>query len=99
MTRIDPATNAVVTAVTLDEQGYNPAVIDGAPWVSIYTRRWQSRTSRPDLRATNAVDLELAPGPTFGGGGDMVVAAGSVWVIDGGNDRVLRLPLAGFPPS
>ena len=45
------------------------------------------------------VDLELAPSSSFGGGGDLVVAAGSVWVIDGGNDRVLRLPLSGFPPD
>ena len=55
--------------------------------------------SAGSLALTDAVDLELAPGATFGGGGDMVVAAGSAWVIDGGNDRVLRLPLAGFPPS
>ena len=47
----------------------------------------------------DAVDLALSPGPDFGGGGDLVVAAGSAWVIDGGNDRVLRLPLAGFPPD
>jgi YVTN family beta-propeller protein len=99
MTRIDPVTNAVVTAIKLDQQGYNPSVIDGVPWVSIYTGDGNAGRLGRISSATNAVDLELAPGPTFGGGGDLVVAAGSAWVIDGGNDRVLRLPLSGFPPD
>jgi YVTN family beta-propeller protein len=99
MTRIDPTTNTVVTAVKLDEQGYNPAVIGGVPWVSIFTGDSNPGRLGRISAATNAIDLELAPGPTFGGGGDLVQAAGSVWVIDGGNDRVLRLPLAGFSPS
>ena len=99
MTRIDPVTNTVVTAVKLDQQGYNPSVINGVPWASIYTGDGNAGRLGRISSATNAVDLELAPGPTFGGGGDLVVAAGSAWVIDGGNDRVLRLPLAGFPPS
>ena len=99
MTRIDPATNEVVTIVALNGHGYNPAVINGVPWVSI-----DPNPSGPGLLGrispiTNAIDLELAPGSTFGGGGDMVIAAGSVWVIDGGNDRVLRLPLTGFTPG
>jgi DNA-binding beta-propeller fold protein YncE len=99
MTRIDPATNTVVATLELDRRGYNPAVIDGVPWVSIFTgESGPGRLGRMSS-STNAVDLELAPGPTFGGGGDMVIAAGSVWVIDGGNDRVLRLPLTGFTPS
>jgi streptogramin lyase len=99
MTRIDPVTNSVVTAVKLDEQGYNPAVIDGVPWVSIFTGEGKPGRLGRISSATNAVDLELAPGASFGGGGDMVVASGSVWVIDAGNDSVLRLPLTGFPPS
>jgi hypothetical protein len=32
----------------------------------------------------------------FSGGGDVVVAAGSFWVIDGSAGRLLRLPLAAF---
>jgi streptogramin lyase len=99
MARIDPATNTVVTARKLDEKGYNPSVIDGVPWVSIYTGEGNPGRLGRISSATNAVDLELAPGPTFGGGGDLVVAAGSAWVIDGGNDRVLRLPLSGFTPG
>ena len=99
MTRIDPATNTVVTAGKLDEEGYNPSVIDDVPWVSIYTGDGNPGRLGRISSATNAVDLELAPGSSFGGGGDLVVAAGSAWVIDGGNDRVLRLPLGDFTPD
>lgn len=98
MSRIDPTTNLVVTTTLLGGQGNDPAVIGGVPWVSIYRDSGPGTLGRISP-ATNAVDLELAPGPTFGGGADMVVVAGSVWVIDGGNDRVLRLPLSGFPPG
>ena len=98
VTRIDPATNVAVAIVTLDGQASTPAVINGAPWVSVDTNPRVSTLAR-SAAATNAVDLELVPGPTFRGGGDFVVAAGSAWVIDGGHDRVLRLPLTGFPPS
>ncbi len=71
-------------------------MINGVPWLSIATN---PGTLGRVSSATNTVDLNLAPSATFGGGGDMVVAAGSLWVIDGGNDRVLRLPLTGFPPG
>jgi hypothetical protein len=97
MARIDPETNTLVTALKLDEQGYNPAVIDGVPWVSIYTGEGNPGRLGRISSATNAVDLELAPGGRFAGGGDIVVASGAVWVIDNGNDRVLRLPLTAFP--
>ena len=99
MTRIDPPTNVVVATAKLDGQGNDPAVINGVPWVSIYPGPDGPGLLGRISSATNAVDLELAPGPTFGGGADMVVASGSVWVIDGGNDRVLRLPLTDFPPG
>ena len=76
-----------------------PVVIDGAAWVSLDTRPaipgYLARLSSEQ----DAVDFALSPGPDFGGGGDLVVAAGSAWVIDGGNDRILRLPLAGFSPA
>ena len=96
MTRIDPATNTVVTTVALTGFGNTPIAINGVPWLSIATN---PGTLGRVSAATNTVDLNLAPSATFGGGGDMVVAAGSLWVIDGGNDRVLRLPLTGFPPG
>ena len=96
--RIDPSTNSIVAATAIDGRAFNtPAIIGGAPWVSVDTSPTVPGTLARISSGTNAVDLELAPSAAFGGGGDMVVAAGSVWVLDGGNDRVLRLPLAGFP--
>ena len=99
MARIDPATNTAVATVNLRGRAYTPAVIDGAPWVSLDTSPSVPGSLARVAPATNAVDLELSPGIDFGGGGDMVVAAGSVWVIDGGHDRVLRLPLTAFAPG
>ena len=63
MTRIDPVTNTVVTAVKLDQQGYNPSVIEGVPWMSIYTGDGNAGRLGRISSATNAVDFELAPGP------------------------------------
>jgi streptogramin lyase len=99
MTRIDPATNVVVTTVSLAGQGYSPAVINGASWVSIDPGPDVPGTLGRISPATNAIDLRLSPGGGFVGGSDMVVAAGSVWVIDNGNGRILRLPLSEFTPG
>ncbi len=71
-------------------------MIAGAPWVSV-DRADPDRDYVGRLDAsTNLVDRALSPGPSFGGGGDTVVAAGSVWVTDGANNQVLRLPLGAF---
>ena len=46
---------------------------------------------------TNQVDRVLSPEADFSGYGEgMVVAAGSVWVVDITNNQVLRLPLSAF---
>jgi hypothetical protein len=96
--RVDPTSNTVVATVDLGGYGYNPTLINGAPWVSVDTGDAASgRLVRIDT-ATNSIDRVLVPGPSFGGGGDLVVAAGSVWVVDGYNNTVLRLPLAAFGP-
>jgi YVTN family beta-propeller protein len=99
MARIDPATNVVAGVVRPAGAASAPVVIGGAAWVSLdmgpATSGYLARLSAE----RDAVDLGLAPGSTFGGGGDLVVAAGSAWVIDGGNDRVLRLPLGDFTPG
>jgi hypothetical protein len=99
MVRIDPETNTVVATVSLGGHGYMPVVIAGAPWVSLDTSPSVRGPLARVASGTNVVDLELSPGPDFGGGGDIVVAAGSAWVIDDGNDRVLRLPLTAFAPG
>ena len=96
MARIDPATNVVAGVIRPAGPASAPVVIDGAAWVSLDTRPAAPRYLARLSSEQDAVDLALAPGPDFGGGGDLVVAAGSAWVIDGGNDRVLRLPLAAF---
>lgn len=96
MARIDPATNTVVGTVELGGHGYSPVIIGGAPWVALDMSPIVLGPIARVAPDTNAVDIELSPGPDFGGGGDIVVAAGSAWVIDDGNDRVLRLPLAAF---
>lgn len=99
LTRIDPATNVVAATVSLGGLGYSPAVINGASWASIDPGPDTPGTLGRISPATNAIDLQLAPGGGFVGGSNMVVAAGSVWVIDNGNHRVLRLPLAAFTPG
>jgi virginiamycin B lyase len=97
MARIDPATNVVAGIPRPDGAASTPAVIDGAAWVSLDTTPTVPGYLARLSSEQDAVDLALSPGSDFGGGGDLVVAAGSAWVIDGGHDRVLRLPLTGFP--
>ena len=99
MARIDPTTNTVVATLEPGGLASTPAVIAGAPWVSLDTLPSVPGQLARVASTTNSVDRELSPGADFGGGGDIVVAAGSVWVVDGGHDRILRLPLSDFPPG
>ena len=93
--RIDPSTNTIVGSVDLGGFGYSAALIDGAPWVSV-----ESPSGGTMVRidsTTNQVDRVLSPETEFSGYGEgMVVAAGSVWVVDITNNKVLRLPLSAF---
>ena len=98
MARIDPVSNAAVTTVDLGGYGFNPTLIDDAPWVSVDPGSADSGYLVRIDPATNAVDRVLKPSLTFGGGGDIVVANGSVWVADGYNNAVIRLPLTAFGP-
>jgi streptogramin lyase len=72
--------------------------MDGIPWVSVDTGDATSGFLVRIDPATNAIDRVLVPGTTFGGGGDIVVAFGSVWVVDGYNNSVIRLPQSAFAP-
>jgi streptogramin lyase len=88
--RIDPATNSFVTGVDLGGRAYTVALVANAPWT------WPvgGVLVRIDP-ATNAIDRVIAPGSRYGPeGGDVVIAAGSMWVADGGNNQVIRLPLS-----
>lgn len=96
MARIDPSTNTSATTVTLPGFAFNPTIIEGAVWASIDNGNARSGMLVRINAATNLIDRVLIPGAPFGGGGDIVVAAGSVWVVDGYNNVVLRLPLAAF---
>lgn len=96
--RADPSTNTMAARVDLPGSGYLPTLIGDSPWLSIDGGDPTSgRLIRIDP-ATNAIDRVLVPSTTLGGGGDIVVLAGSVWVLDGYNNTVLRLPLTAFAP-
>ncbi len=85
-----------MATVGLGGYGYTPTVIDDAPWISVDTGDATSgKLVRVDP-ATNTIDRVLVLDVPFGGGGDIVVADGSVWVVDGYNGSVIRLPLAAF---
>jgi virginiamycin B lyase len=99
MVRIDPATNLVGGVIRPGGAASAPVVINGAAWVSLDMRPAISAYIARLSPIQDAVDFALRPSSTFGGGGDLDVAAGSAWVFDGGNNRILRLPLAGFSPS
>jgi len=94
VTRIDPATNTA-SAIETGGDTWGIEIVDGAPWVPIDRRSDSDLIVRIDP-GSNQIDRALTPGPGFVGGGDMVVGAGSVWVVDGANNQVLRLPLAAF---
>jgi len=98
LARVDPATNTIVATVDLGGQGYTPTVIDGAPWISVDRGSADSGILVRIDPATNTIDRVLVPNLAFGGGGDIVMLAGSVWVSDGYNNAVVRLPLTAFGP-
>lgn len=88
--RIDPRTNAALTNVDLGGHAYTLALVSGFPW----TAPEGGLVVRINP-ATNAIDRVVEPGSRYGsGGGDVVVASGSLWVVDGTNNQVIRLPLS-----
>jgi streptogramin lyase len=97
LTRIDPATNSVVALIDMGGRGFSPMIISRAPWISVDRGDDPAAIFRIDP-ATNEFDRVLAPDMTFRGGGDMAVAAGSLWIVDSANDQVLRLRLSAFAP-
>jgi streptogramin lyase len=91
VTQIDPATNRVVGTIDLGGNGYTFALVADRPWVSPL----EGQIVRLDP-VSHTIDRVVAPGTGFVGGGDLVVAAGSMWVIDYAANRVLRLPISAF---
>ncbi len=95
--RIDPTTNTVVSTTELG--GYaSVTLINGAPWVSVDLGSADSGYLGRIDPATNLVDRVVVPDIAFGGGGDILQAAGAVWVTDGYNGKLLRLPMSAFAP-
>jgi YVTN family beta-propeller protein len=97
LTRIDPTSNAVTAILDMGGRGFLPTIVNDAPWVAVDRGADPASIVRIDP-ATNQFDRVLSPGDGFRGGGDMVVAAGSMWILDGASNRVLRLPLSAFAP-
>ena len=98
ITRIDPAGNAFAASVVLGGNAYSPKLIDGEVWVSVATVGPEQVGLVRINEATNQIDLRLLPSVPYAGGGDIVVAAGSLWLLDGVNGDVLRLPLSALTP-
>jgi YVTN family beta-propeller protein len=98
MARIDPTANTMVGTVDLGGYGYGPTLINGAPWISVERIGTNPAGIFRIDQATNQIDRVLSLGTAFTGGGDMALAAGSLWVVDGANDAVIRLPLSAFGP-
>jgi streptogramin lyase len=98
MARLDANSNTFVAKIGMEGNGYNPTVINGYVWVSVDGGDAESGKLVRIDPATNLIDRVLVPSTTFGGGGDIVVAAGSVWVVDGYHNTVIRLPLSAFVP-
>jgi hypothetical protein len=96
MIRVDPLSNTPIATVEMAGIGYDPIVIGDAPWISIDRGGPDNGQLVRISPITNTVDRVLVPDQTFGGGGDIVVVAGSVWVVDGYHNAVLRLPLSAF---
>jgi streptogramin lyase len=93
---IDPSRNAVRATIQLDGFGYYPTMIAGAPWVALNRERADNGQIVRINPVTDSVDRVLVPGTSFHGGGNLVVAAGSVWVFDDLHGALLRLPLSAF---
>jgi streptogramin lyase len=92
VTQIDPETNTVVDYIDVGGRAYVFAIVADRPWIS----PTEGQIVRLDP-VSHAVDRVVAPGPDFAsGGGDVVVAAGSMWIVDWAADRVLRLPIEAF---
>jgi hypothetical protein len=73
-------------------------MIGGAPWTPVDRGHADDGQIVRVNPATNRIDRVVVTGSTFGGGGDMVVLGDSVWILDGYNNQVLRLPLSAFAP-
>lgn len=96
--RVDATSNTFVATIDMEGHGYNPALINGSVWVSVDGGTADTGKLVRIDPTTNTIDRVLIPSTEFGGGGDIVVAAGSVWVADDYHDAIIGLPLDAFGP-
>jgi len=94
LARIDPASNRMVAVIDIRGFG-DPILINGKPWIAVDTGTPDGGFLARIDPATNSIDRVVVPDTPFGGG-NIVVAAGSAWLLDGYHGQVLRLPLAAF---
>jgi YVTN family beta-propeller protein len=96
--RIDPTTNAAVATVDLGGNSGGVAMIGGAPWISVDPGNPDNGRIVRINPTSNTIDRRLVSGPSFGGGGDVLVLGTSVWVVDIQHNEILRMPLSAFAP-
>ena len=89
--QIDPATNKQVGEVGLGSIAFNPVLIGDRPWIAPEG----PRIVRLDP-VSHDIDRAVVPGTGLTRGGDVLVAAGSLWVMDWAANRILRLPIGPF---
>jgi streptogramin lyase len=92
--RLDPTSNTMVAAIELGGFG-DPMLINGRLWISVDTGTSDGGFLARIDPATNSIDRVVVPDTAFGGG-NVVVAAGSAWLLDAYHGQVLRLPLSAF---
>jgi len=88
--RIDPATNRVVTSITLDAYAQDPELIGGAVWVAVGGLGTTHELERIDPKS-NKVDRKIDV-PGFEDVYGSAIAGGDLWVSNG-VDAIFRFPL------
>jgi virginiamycin B lyase len=84
LTRIDPATNAVIAHIRLPAGSFNPIFAEGSIWVSSNTSGTLVRVD-PDLNKIVS-ETAVGPMPRF-----LTLGAGSIWVLNQGDGTVARV--------
>ena len=96
--RLDAKSNTAVATIPLPGHGYNPTLINGFVWMSVDGGDAESGRLVRIEPTTNTIDRVVVPSTSFGGGGDIAVAGGKVWVVDAYHNTVIGLPMSAFAP-
>jgi YVTN family beta-propeller protein len=95
LARIDPNTRTV-SILELDGLAYSVIIVNSRPWFATHTGQIPALT----IEATNDLGSAIVAALVVTGGGpeagDMVAAAGSIWLVDTPGNRILRLPIGAF---